>query len=52
VHAMAIPHETDPYTRLAGSVPLPAKRGATVARRGRRRHLAEADAAQAASETA
>ena len=23
VHAMAIPHDTDPYERLAGSVPLP-----------------------------
>ena len=27
VNAMAIPHETDPYERLAGSVPLPAREG-------------------------
>ena len=32
VHAMAIPHDTDPYARLAESVPLPAAR--TSLRRG------------------
>ena len=37
VHAMAIPHETDPYERLARSVPLPARRTAPTARRPRRR---------------
>jgi uncharacterized 2Fe-2S/4Fe-4S cluster protein (DUF4445 family) len=37
VHAMAIPHETDPYERLARSVPLPARRTAPAARRPRRR---------------
>jgi uncharacterized 2Fe-2S/4Fe-4S cluster protein (DUF4445 family) len=35
VHAMGIPHETDPYARLAGSVPLPAKKPATTSRRRR-----------------
>jgi uncharacterized 2Fe-2S/4Fe-4S cluster protein (DUF4445 family) len=33
VHAMAIPHETDPYVQLAESVPLPAPRA------GRRRRV-------------
>jgi len=37
VHAMAIPHETDPYERLARSVPLPVRRTAPTARRPRRR---------------
>jgi uncharacterized 2Fe-2S/4Fe-4S cluster protein (DUF4445 family) len=37
VHAMAIPHETDPYERLARSVPLPARRTAPAGRRPRRR---------------
>ena len=37
VHAMAIPHDTDPYERLARSVPLPARRTAPTARRPRRR---------------
>jgi uncharacterized 2Fe-2S/4Fe-4S cluster protein (DUF4445 family) len=37
VHAMAIPHETDPYERLARSVALPARRVATPGRRRRRR---------------
>jgi uncharacterized 2Fe-2S/4Fe-4S cluster protein (DUF4445 family) len=37
VHAMAIPHETDPYERLARSVPLPARRTAPAGRRSRRR---------------
>ncbi len=37
VHAMAIPHETDPYGRLARSVPLPARRAAPTGRRPRRR---------------
>ena len=37
VHAMAIPHETDPYERLARSVPLPARRTAPTGRRPRRR---------------
>ena len=37
VHAMAIPHETDPYERLAASVPLPARRAASGGRRPRRR---------------
>jgi uncharacterized 2Fe-2S/4Fe-4S cluster protein (DUF4445 family) len=37
VHAMAIPHETDPYERLARSVPLPARRTAPSGRRPRRR---------------
>ena len=36
VHAMAIPHETDPYERLARSVPLPARSdSAAPARRTR-----------------
>lgn len=54
VHAMAIPHDTDPYARLAGSVPLPARgTGVTsTTRRRRRERPAEADAAQAASESA
>ncbi len=37
VHAMAIPHETDPYERLARSVQLPARRTAPTGRRPRRR---------------
>jgi uncharacterized 2Fe-2S/4Fe-4S cluster protein (DUF4445 family) len=38
VHAMAIPHDVDPYARLAATVPLPAKRTAEAATdRGRRR---------------
>ncbi len=37
VHAMAIPHDTDPYERLARSVPLPARRTAPTGRRPRRR---------------
>jgi len=37
VHAMAIPHETDPYERLARSVPLPPRRAAATGRRPRRR---------------
>jgi uncharacterized 2Fe-2S/4Fe-4S cluster protein (DUF4445 family) len=43
VHAMAIPHETDPYERLGAVVPLP-PRGATAARggrEGRRRRVPE-----------
>jgi uncharacterized 2Fe-2S/4Fe-4S cluster protein (DUF4445 family) len=41
VHAMAIPHETDPYPRLAASVPLPAARSAALAGRRRRARAAE-----------
>ena len=37
VRAMAIPHETDPYERLAASVPLPARSAASGGRRRRRR---------------
>ena len=37
VHAMAIPHETDPYERLGKVVALPAKRVAPAGRRTRRR---------------
>jgi uncharacterized 2Fe-2S/4Fe-4S cluster protein (DUF4445 family) len=39
VHAMAIPHETDPYARLGERVPLPAARsaGPTAGRRRRAR---------------
>jgi uncharacterized 2Fe-2S/4Fe-4S cluster protein (DUF4445 family) len=44
VHAMAIPHGTDPYVRLARSVPLPAKRLAEVAKQGRRGRRAESAA--------
>jgi uncharacterized 2Fe-2S/4Fe-4S cluster protein (DUF4445 family) len=54
VHAMAIPHEIDRYERLAGSVPLPARRTAGVnpTRRRRRALLAEAESASAGSESA
>jgi uncharacterized 2Fe-2S/4Fe-4S cluster protein (DUF4445 family) len=41
VNAMAIPHGTDPYERLARSVPLPAK-GSPRTGRGRARRPAEA----------
>jgi uncharacterized 2Fe-2S/4Fe-4S cluster protein (DUF4445 family) len=44
VHAMAIPHGTDPYVRLARSVPLPAKRLAEVAKQSRRGRRAESAA--------
>jgi uncharacterized 2Fe-2S/4Fe-4S cluster protein (DUF4445 family) len=37
VSAMAIPHETDPYERLSGSVALPARRASSGGRRPRRR---------------
>ena len=37
VHAMAIPHETDAYARLAQSIALPARRAARGAERRRRR---------------
>jgi len=38
VHALAIPHDVDPYPRLSGVVALPPRRtAATVARAGRRR---------------
>ncbi len=37
VRAMAIPHETDPYPRLARQVRLPARRPAQPSRRSRRR---------------
>jgi len=37
VHALAIPHETDPYDRLARTVPLPARRATPSGRRTRRR---------------
>jgi len=37
VRAMAIPHETDPYERLAGSVSLPVRRTTPSGRRPRRR---------------
>jgi uncharacterized 2Fe-2S/4Fe-4S cluster protein (DUF4445 family) len=36
VHAMAIPHDTDPYPRLAAVVPLPARRAAAPPERGDR----------------
>jgi uncharacterized 2Fe-2S/4Fe-4S cluster protein (DUF4445 family) len=55
VHAMAIPHGTDSYERLAGSVPLPARRTGTPSSPGRRRrreHLAETETAPAGSESA
>ena len=55
VHAMAIPHDTDPYERLARSVPLPARRigmSPTTGRRRRREHLADAEAATAGAESA
>ena len=55
VHAMAIPHDVDPYERLARSVPLPARRtgmSPTTGRRRRREHLADAEAANAGSESA
>ncbi|HEX2303329.1 MAG TPA: ASKHA domain-containing protein [Gaiella sp.] len=55
VHAMAIPHDTDPYERLAGSVPLPTRRISSATRTGRRSRggrRAEAEAAQAGSESA
>ena len=55
VHAMAIPHDTDPYERLARSVPLPARRigmSPTTGRRRRREHPADAEAANAGSESA
>ena len=54
VNAMAIPHETDPYERLAGSVPLPARKAGTAKPRERRRRarLAEAETASAGSESA
>jgi uncharacterized 2Fe-2S/4Fe-4S cluster protein (DUF4445 family) len=55
VHAMAIPHDVDPYERLAGSVPLPARKSASrvsPGSRSRRKHRAEAEAASAASESA
>ncbi len=54
VHAMAIPHETDPYERLAGSVPLPARRagGGKTTRRRRRVLLAESGPAVAGTESA
>jgi uncharacterized 2Fe-2S/4Fe-4S cluster protein (DUF4445 family) len=37
VGAMAIPHETDPYPRLAAVVPLPERRAVERPERGRRR---------------
>jgi uncharacterized 2Fe-2S/4Fe-4S cluster protein (DUF4445 family) len=43
VHAMAIPHETDRYERLAESVPLPAPSGAAGAGPGRRRRARTAE---------
>jgi uncharacterized 2Fe-2S/4Fe-4S cluster protein (DUF4445 family) len=54
VNAMAIPHGTDPYERLAGSVSLPARRPGTANATARRRRvrLAEAEAASAGSESA
>ena len=54
VHAMAIPHETDPYERLAGSVPLPARRagGGKTTRRRRRVLLADSGPAAAGTESA
>jgi uncharacterized 2Fe-2S/4Fe-4S cluster protein (DUF4445 family) len=33
VHAMAIPHDVDPYARLAAAVPLPARRSAATGER-------------------
>jgi uncharacterized 2Fe-2S/4Fe-4S cluster protein (DUF4445 family) len=42
VNAMAIPHGTDPYARLAGSVPLPAGTTRAAAPRRRRGRPAEA----------
>ena len=41
VHAMAIPHDTDPYARLAESVPLPAARTPSGGGRRRRTRAAE-----------
>jgi uncharacterized 2Fe-2S/4Fe-4S cluster protein (DUF4445 family) len=53
VHAMAIPHDTDPYERLAGSVPLPAKRTTGPGTRRRRaKLLAASEAPAGGSETA
>ncbi len=43
VHAMAIPHETDRYARLAESVPRPAPSGAAGAGPGRRRRARTAE---------
>jgi uncharacterized 2Fe-2S/4Fe-4S cluster protein (DUF4445 family) len=40
VHAMAIPHETDPYERLAGSVPLPPRTAGAANASTRRRRTA------------
>jgi uncharacterized 2Fe-2S/4Fe-4S cluster protein (DUF4445 family) len=37
VHAMAIPHDVDPYPRLSAVVPLPARRTATAGRETRPR---------------
>ncbi len=51
VHAMAIPHDTDPYERLAGSVPLPT-RTSSAAGRGRRRRLVDSGPAAAGPESA
>ena len=50
VHAMAIPHDTDPYERLAGSVPLPT-RTSSAAGRGRRRRLVDSGPAAAGPES-
>jgi uncharacterized 2Fe-2S/4Fe-4S cluster protein (DUF4445 family) len=43
VHAMAIPHKTDPYARLGATITLPPRRTATVAndRTARRRRATE-----------
>ena len=53
VHAMAIPHDTDPYERLAGSVPLPARRtSGPETKRRRAQRLAVPEPAEAGSEPA
>jgi uncharacterized 2Fe-2S/4Fe-4S cluster protein (DUF4445 family) len=43
VHAMAIPHKTDPYSRLGATITLPPRRTATIAndRTARRRRATE-----------
>ena len=50
VHAMAIPHDTDPYERLARSVPLPT-RTSSAAGRARRRRLVDSGPAAAGTES-
>jgi uncharacterized 2Fe-2S/4Fe-4S cluster protein (DUF4445 family) len=52
VGAMGIPHDTDPYERLARSVTLPARSGATGPTRRSRRRAAATETARARSEAA